>query len=437
MIDVRFCNYNMDYQQRLGFLKWLCRVGKGARGGPNEFLNRVRALYPDPERPRTPSSFESRNRLEPNKLLHTDEAPSWSVGFVPKRLDRLILWAEMVGLIAPSGRLSEWVTILEGLERNLNEKDLIEDNPFILSIEERAFFIQLLFYHDQVLPYLICHLAKLNTDAKIDVASSCIYIIQSLGDFLEQLRGNGLDEIRVRLELRDLLERIGRQYHLDDPRRIVNSETRADFVREFKAGKLKKVRVHLAEYHAVCRFEQLTDLGLLTKESPNHPANDLRTKEDVRTSWTWYVTPRLTTAAQIIAPQIANLESFLGESWISFCAAALGQKVKALDAFSDQRQIAAFLDDTLPLARRQIGPVQMHTWGCLSCLKAFRQGYLLELKTIERLLEAMRIDPHTSDAVRLSGRTELRGRTAAVPRTGLSELLKDHAIREGEPHGRN
>jgi len=343
----------------------------------------------------------------------------------------------MVGLIAPSGRLSEWVTILEGLDPNLRETDHVDHNPFILSTEERAFFIQLLFYHDQVLPYLLCHLAKLNAGAKIDVASSCIYIIQSLGDLLDRLRGNGLDEMRVRLELRDLLERIGRQYRLDDPRRLVNSEARADFVKEFKGGKLRKVRVHLAEYHAICRFEQLTDLGLLTKEPTDHPNKDARSREDVRTSWTWYVTPGLTTAAQILAPQVGNLEAFLGESWIGFCSAALGQKTKSLDAFSDQRQIVALLDDTLPLARRQIGPVQVHTWGCLSSLHAFGQGYVLELKTIERLLEAMRIDPHTSNAVRLSGRGELRGRTAAVPTTGLSELIKDHAIREGEDNGRN
>lgn len=117
-----------------------------------------------------------------------------------------------------------------------------------------------------------------------------------------------------------------------------------------------------------------------------------------------------------------------------FCAVGLGQKTHELDAFEDQRQIAGLLDETLPNARRQIGPVQVHTWASLSCLRALGRGYLLELATIERLLEAMRINPHTSNSVRLSGRAELRGRTAAVPKTGLSELLKDCTVAEGDRH---
>ena len=46
MIEVHFCNYNKDYQQRLGFLKVVGRVGQGARGGPDDILDRVKSLYP-------------------------------------------------------------------------------------------------------------------------------------------------------------------------------------------------------------------------------------------------------------------------------------------------------------------------------------------------------------------------------------------------------
>lgn len=433
MIEVRFCNYNMDYQQRLGFLKWVCSVGKDVRGGTNEFLSRIRALYPDPDRHRSPSVFEARNAFEPDKLIRRDEVPSWSIGFVPKRLDRLILWTEMVGLIAPTGRLSEWATILDGLK---SESDRKTENPFILSIEERAFFVQLLFYHDQVLPFLVCHLAQLDSGDRIDVAQSCLYIIESLGDMLDRLHGAGVDEIRIRLELRDLLERIGKQYGLADPRSLVKTETRAEFVRDFKSGRLKRVRVHLAEYHAICRFEQLTDLGLLTKGSPEQLPQDAKRKERDRTSWAWYVTPKLRFSAKILGPQIETIESFLRGSWISFCAAAFGHDAKPLDASSDRRKIVSFLDAALPHARRRIGPVQVHTLGSLACLQAFGQGYLLELNTIEKLLETMRIDPRTANAVRLSGRDELRGRTVAIPATGLSEVINDHAVSEGTNYER-
>jgi hypothetical protein len=195
--------------------------------------------------------------------------------------------------------------------------------------------------------------------------------------------------------------------------------------------------VHLAEYHAISRFEQLTDLGLLTKEDPNHPPADEAAREKARTSWTWYVCPSLAAAARILAPVVSDLEPFLQQAWMRFCAVGFGQRTRDLDAFEDQRQIAALLDETLPHARRQIGPVQVHTWASLSCLRALGRGCLLELATIEKLLETMRSDPHTANSVRLSGRAELRGRTAAVPKTGLSELLKDHTVAAGDRHAAN
>ncbi|MGO8748932.1 MAG: sigma 54-interacting transcriptional regulator [Thermoguttaceae bacterium] len=43
-------------------------------------------------------------------------------------------------------------------------------------------------------------------------------------------------------------------------------------------------------------------------------------------------------------------------------------------------------------------------------------------------------DPKTASAVRLSGRADLRGRTAAIPKTGLGELLQDHVVSEGDRH---
>lgn len=432
VIEPRFCNYNKDYQQRLGFLKVVSRVGKGARGGPDDILDRVRAIYPGYRRPTLPS--RSVEDFNPKELICTELAPSWIVGFVPKTLDRLISWAEMVGLLAQSGRLSEWANILEGVRSQPDETSWTRDNPFLLSVAERAFFVQLLFFHDQVLPLLVMHLGQMDAGTAIGVAESCVLVTQSLGEFFDQIQGNSPNELQTRMELRDLLERIGRQYRIDDPRRLVNAESRRGIVKSLVGDRVKGVRVRLAEYHAISRFEQLTDLGLLTKEDPNTPSAGGATQEKVRTSWTWYVAPGLPAAAKILGAQVTDLERFFQESWIRFCATGFGQRTNTLDAFRDQRQIAALLDDTLPLARRQLGPVQVHTWASLSCLRALDQNHLLELCTVSKLLDAMRVDPRTANSVRLSGRAELRGRTAAVPKTGLSELLQDHTVSEGEHH---
>jgi len=430
VIELRFCNYNKDYQQRLGFLKVVSRVGRGARGGPDDILDHVRSLYPDGSR--RPLAGRRIEEFNPKEIVRDQRVPSWIVGFVPKTLDRLVWWAEKMGLVAQSGRLSEWAAILDGIRSHPDEVSWVEDNPFVLSLEERAFFVQLLFYHDQILPFLVNHLGQLDPGTVIGVAESCVLVTQSLGDLLDRIKGNSPTELQLRLELRDLLERIGRQFKIDDPRRLVNAETRRDIVKSLGGDRLNGVRVRLAEYHAICRFEHLTDLGLLTKEDPNNPPTDEASREKTRTSWMWFVAPGLPKAARILSPQLADLERFFQESWMRFCAVGFGQKTRELDAFEDQREIAGLLDETLPCARRQIGPVQVHTWASLSCLRALGRGCLLEQSTIEKLLEAMRIDPHTSSSVRLSGRAELRGRTAAIPKTGLSELLKACTVVGGD-----
>ena len=99
--------------------------------------------------PKAARSARLSGSFDPQAMLQLDEIPSWQPGFSFQRLDRLVLWAEMVGLITSAGRLAEW------------SKPLISDhppflphaeefpNPFLLSRRERAYFLALLMYHDQ------------------------------------------------------------------------------------------------------------------------------------------------------------------------------------------------------------------------------------------------------------------------------------------------
>ncbi len=50
MIEQRYCNYQRNYQQRLGYLKLVSWVGEGVRGGPEEIKARLDALSPPPQR---------------------------------------------------------------------------------------------------------------------------------------------------------------------------------------------------------------------------------------------------------------------------------------------------------------------------------------------------------------------------------------------------
>ena len=424
MISPRFCNYNLDYQQRLGFLKLLVRVSERVRGGPEAFEQKLEMLYR--------GSVGNRNtrggaaaRFDPIPLLERDEIPSWQPGFSKDRLDRLVLWAQMVGLIATNGGLSEWARILQqvSLFDSSPERD---QNPFLLSPAERAFFVHLLFYHDQVLPVLVAALGELAVHTRIGVREACLLIVECLGAFYESTSGTGVDQFQLRGQLKNLLERMATQYGLHDTRLFLISEKRRATIHALRTVRKKNLRVHLAEYHAICRFEQLTDMGLLSKDPPSQTSD----KRVVRRAWEWYTTPALIAAARFVRPT-ADCEEFLERRWMQFSSAMLGEKIFRKPLWDAQVEIGALLDQTFPLVRRQFGPVQVHSWAVLACLQALRKGVLIEIGDVHDLLDAMRAVPSASTVIRQGGRAQLLARTATILGT-ISQFVLESPVQKGK-----
>ncbi len=184
MILPNFCNYNLDYQRKLGYLKLLVWAGDGVRGGTDEIVGRLQQVYPSPGSPRKPPP--SKKLFEPRVLLERLENPSWLQAFSPNRLDRLILWGEMVGLIAPTGRLSEWSRVLLAFSAEGEPENWSERNPFLLSLRDRAYFLHLLLYHDQVLAELLAILSARTPGDRIDMQEGCIIVVQGARSFSGQ-----------------------------------------------------------------------------------------------------------------------------------------------------------------------------------------------------------------------------------------------------------
>lgn len=416
MIAPKFCNYNIDYQQRLGFLKLLVLACDGIRGSRDAYRERMRKVF---ERKTLPGSEIA---LDINALIDDPRLPSRQIGFSPERLDRLVLWAEMTGLIASNGRLSEWARILNFL--SLEEIKNPRFNPFLLSSEQVAFFVHLLFYSDQVLPLLVRQLSKCSVGVRIPVRQACLEIVESLGQFLDGVSPTGAERIRIRQEARDLLQRTAAQYGLRDRNSFLAPERRNEALSQLR-GLPKLPRVHLAEYHAICRFEQLTDLGLLTKEEPGKKRTGA---SDSKKLWEWYPTAQLGAAAAELSD--FDVETFLTSHWIGFCQAASGKTLQEARSLEHQVQIAKLLDENLLASRRQLGPIQVHTWAVLTSLQALSEGTRLELGTTYGLLDAIRQDAAAGDLVRQGGKTTFLGRTASVSHGSIAEHLKRQPVTE-------
>lgn len=428
MIKPSFYHYHKRFQQRLGFLKVIAVIGKDVRGGTSEILSRLKYLYKKP----FGNKLDSPTTFNPEKFVSQEDIPSWTVGFQVSSLDQLISWASNIGIIAPTGRLSEWSVILRSLMTHQDKALWENENPFLLTTEEKTFFIQLLFYHDQVMPMLISYLGKEKPWTLLSLNESCLILIRAVGDLLDIIRGISPEEMKVRLRLHDVLERIGKQYGLKDSRLLFNKESRAQLLIELQIKRRGGVRKFLAENHTVCRFEQLSDLGLLVKENPDYPAYSIEKRKEIRTGWSWYITPTICSASKFLLENFVDVETFLLKFWMQFSAVLYKPNAKRLYIFSDQLEIAGCLDAVLPLARRQVGPVQLHTWASLACIKAFSTGKILEIDDINNLLMAIHRHPKLGSLLRIGGQGELRGRTAAVANKSIYSMLKEYPVAKEE-----
>ncbi len=440
MLPVQFCNYNLDYQQRLGFLKLTVWAGETVRGGKEELQRRIEALYVPSARKSArsnrPGSSSPAGRensrplgakgwLDPEALLQHDEIPSWQPGFTFQRLDRLVLWAEMLGLVTPAGRLAEWAKPLSVEKSDVRSNTKMLSNPFLLSRRDRAYFLALLAYHDQVLLHLVSSLSHLGPGVRVEVRDGCIETAQAIGRTLDCVSGTNIRDVRTRQALRSLLQRMAAGEHLSNKFALCDPEER---VRALQQMKDKSTRNHLAEYHAVCRFEQLTDLGLLVKDDPRTPPTSVGERERSRKSWVWYTTESLDEFGRCIRDVGCNVEDYLQSRWSRSCLLDHGYSSE-LNAGRDQREIAILLDNALPRARRQLGAIQVHTWVFIAALDAIDQGFVLEFDQAYSLLDAMRHDQRYSDCLRQSGQQTYLGRTALVMGSSLQDYVCRYPIK--------
>lgn len=420
MTPTLFCNYNLDYQQRLGFLTLVAVACDTCRGNREAFVDRLTQLYEGRR-----SLTNATGPLDLRSLVVQKDVPSWQLGFSSERLDRLVLWAEMMGIIAHNGRLSEWSRLLQQIVAD----DLTSPrfNPFVLTLEQRAFFLHLLFIHDQALPFLISRLASLPSEEKITVRTACLLTVDAIGAFYDTIPPTGPDRIKLRQELRDLLERIASQYRLHDKRVLLAAESRSKAIAELR-GLRTIPRVHLAEYHAICRFEQLTDLGIVSKTANARTIDEEAGRKNV---WEWNRNEYLGGARAILDVATSDLERFLTNHWIEFIGLINRKRLVRLDPITDQVEVARYLDATLMQSRRPLGPVQVHSWALLASLSALRQARRIEIGAVFQLLDLMRASPSAASIVRQGGRTTFLGRTASVHSDHIAEQLSSTPVREG------
>src|SRR5262249_39342394 len=142
-------------------------------------------------------------------------------------------------------------------------------------------------------------LGSLPAWTRLGIHDSCLETLEALGSFADGTEGEGIEQVHLRIELRALFKRIAHRWKRERTA-LVSTARRAETLAALRRSTAGHGRNRLIEYHALCRFEQLTDLGFLVKETPSHPATSLKQRRHLRAGWGWHVTPGLVDAASIL-----------------------------------------------------------------------------------------------------------------------------------------
>jgi hypothetical protein len=193
-----------------------------------------------------------------------------------------------------------------------------------------------------------------------------------------------------------------------------------------------KKRSRLAENHAIPRFEQLADLGLISKDISGESTN--QDELEKRTQWSYKPTERLYQVARILAEAIASKQpqswprgsarvwDILGSYWMEMVGAADARYLDQLDLKRDRVLVGGFLDKGYGRASRSYGFTQFHSVAVEASLAAMSAGYRLEMSdSLEFALQLQRM-PELSEDFRFSGEPTLARLTCTFKRS-LSEAI--------------
>jgi hypothetical protein len=458
MKELKFCPYNVEYQQRLGFLKILVSLLPEDRSPPNKvrLLERLKFLFvPATKAPAYPLLKERMDEYGPldkpsrrkrgedavlsfgDALVRHRSLASWQLGFFADRLDRLWVWGNWLGLVGREGQITEWGLTLRRNIESETRKGVTSGsgwpNPFVLTPAERAIFLQLMLFSDHVFIPLIINLSRIPISTTITSPRASLLAFLSMVDLLRIHRtfaSLGADGLAVR-ELAEVLKQIAVEFRIEVPK--VESEVNGlmEAVIEGRFLPTKK-RSRLAENHAIPRFEQLADLGLISKDISGESTN--QDELEKRTQWSYKPTERLYQVARILAEAIASKQpqswprgsarvwDILGSYWMEMVGAADARYLDQLDLKRDRVLVGGFLDKGYGRASRSYGFTQFHSVAVEASLAAMSAGYRLEMSdSLEFALQLQRM-PELSEDFRFSGEPTLARLTCTFKRS-LSEAI--------------
>lgn len=404
-----------DFYLRLGFLKALvAALGTERRSVPLEsILRRLRRPLFDEaiDHPALASRVAERmswyakdwwqGAIEKDKTPTVAEAlvvdadlPSFLFAITGPTTYKIVDWGRNVGLIGRGNQITERGLTLHALFGSAKVNAFMEGdteawNPFALTTVERIFFLYHLVEIDRVTLMLVDAIGDRGEEADIETIDASRMLAKALtGVLAGAAKGVRPPEIPAYRTALELAATICEELDLPTPSGIIDTRRRAPrplnpaarrtALLAGSAGQATRRTHKNADHQTIPRFEQLVDLGFLSK-GPN--AEDLA----ARRRWRWRPTSiaaRWASARKGVADREAP---FLWDGFARVASHAYGA-VDEPKRPDDVATVAAYLARGYRSVRRAVGHTPFDSVALVAMAMGVVDGLAIEMIDFHRLM---------------------------------------------------
>ncbi len=421
MSALKFLRYRHSSQQRLGALKvFVALLDPQRRSMSSELLDR-RILALLVAEPRSSVELGPRNRRFPNnraeELLKLADAPSLLFTVTAKMTPRVREWARMLGFVGNGNQITERGLLLQHLMGReqfeaVRTGELAEHNPFELSFVERLFFLYTLFERDSLWPFLIRRISEKGDGTLISGKDADILTTQALRDLLRMSRtGLSGQELLLYRNLRELEAHMAASLGLADGRVYLEAVARRGPRRTDSRSRGPQVQPqrNTADDQAIPRFENLVDVGLLTKESAVERAVGQAQESWLRRlEWRYFVGAGLRAWREAVGETSSYERQFLWTRFAQCAGPAFGVRAPVrITADSGLSELLGLVHDAYEAVRRPVGHTPLESVALIAMIRGLERSLACEMGAIHELFVRFKAQGLFSEHLKFASGNEL------------------------------
>lgn len=396
-----FFTYKNDKLQRIGLLKILvATLDPQRRSVASDLINRKLSdlLYE--------GGLSQLSRVE--SLIRAGDSSSWLFTLPKTQVGQILEWGKLYEFVGAGNQITEKGLLLRQLMGMEAVQSIVRGdfsvNPFRLSPEERFYFLYRNFEMDPVLFFLIKRLRLETGELPIGGVHAGKITCFALYDSYKLFSGVvGTGNLLPLRDLRDLIGRIVAELGLssDIPIQPILRPRPPVTVRQ-KPDQRNRKRTKTADHEAIPRFELLTDLGFLTKNTGEEGVPDI---EKSRKSWRYWITPLLAEYSLGLPENYSA--NFCWSRFAQTATALLGGNFKRLSIESEPALIARRCYEGYLDVKRVFGHTPLESIANIAMIRSLARSEVFEMREVHQLFLSFKRENLFPDTVRFAAGNDL------------------------------